>query len=254
MRQDVAGEMSKLTSLARAFMVVVLIAAGFLQFYVVNPQVTLASPAEYLTYPSFTGGTTGWTLSVTIYDSVTYQDTAGSIETHPATGRNKAATGTCTQTISASISSSDIVNLSLYWKKSIGVEMPPTLQILEVQIKKPSMGDWSTPVTIWSDTQIGDIDWTSVGPVNVSSYFDETGTYEYRYYMDTKTGNSANAETHIWVDNTSLDVTPPVVEKSVSQGITISDGATATLSNYRTVTQGIAISDGVTAAVARGRD
>lgn len=169
--------------------------------------------------PSFTGGITNWTLSTTTYDPAVFQDTAGSILTSPGTGRNNEVTGTATQTISTSINSTDTVNLSLYWRKSYVTEISTT-QRIEAQIEKPSEpGVWTT---IWSDTQIGDFAWTSVGPIDVSSYFDEIGTYGFRFYMNPRNGNNTAAETYLWVDNTHLDVTS-VAEPNITVNPTIYD-------------------------------
>ena len=174
----------------------------------VGSEVAYASPdTEYLLNPSFTGGTTDWTLSITEYDAGVYQDTAGSIKTITAVGRNKYATGTCSQTISTTIDSSDIVTLSLYWKK--GFTSGVKLQDLKAQIALPS--DPTTFIDIWSDTQTGNIDWTAVTELDVSSYFTETGTYQFRYYMKVENPNDPAAQVWAWIDNTHLDVTPAAV-------------------------------------------
>jgi len=83
------------------------------------------------------------------------------------------------------------------------------------------MADWSAPITIYSETAIyRDSGWVSVGPIDVSSYFDETGTYEIRFWMNPRNGNNKSAETHIYIDNTSLDVTSVAnVSVSVSDGV-----------------------------------
>jgi len=182
----------------------------------VPPQVKEVKAIEYLSNPSFTDGTTDWTLSIATYDSTTFQDTAGSIKTISDVGRNKTAKGTCDQTITTSIGSSDTVLLSLYWKK--GYTSSVDAQDLKAQIAKPS--DPATFIDIWSDVQTGNIDWTSVGPIDVSSYFDETGTYIFRYYMYMDNPNDANAQAWVWIDNTSFDVTATaIVSVSVSDGI-----------------------------------
>ena len=212
------------TKTSRKLLVFVIIIAWFLsgwpQVWNFPPEIRQVRAAEYLSNPSFTGGETDWTLSTAVYNGTTYQDTAGSIETTSGVGRNKSAIGTGTQTISTSINSSDTVNLSLYWQKT-WVAIASARQNLEVQIKKPSMGDWTTPTTIYSETTVYQgSGWTSVGPTNVSSYFDETGTYEIRFMMDVRNGNNGSAETHIWVDNAQLDVTGPAFSISL-----ITDGS-----------------------------
>jgi len=182
----------------------------------IPPEIRTVQAAEYLTNPSFTGSETGWTLSNSTYDGTTYQDSAGSITTATEVGRNKSIASTSTQTISTSINSSDAVNLSLYWQKT-WVDIASVTQTIEVQIKKPSMGDWLTPTTIYSDTTVYESSgWVSAGPTNVSAYFDETGTYEIRFSMDLRNDNSKLAETHVWIDNAHLDVTGPAFSISMT--------------------------------------
>lgn len=170
-------------------------------------EAAYASPAEYLLNPSFTGGDTDWTLDTTTYDAGVFQDTAGSIKTITDLGKNKTATGTCSQTIGTAINSTDTVKLSLWWKK--GYTSSVRAQDLAVQRALPSAP--TTFIDIWSDTQTGDIDWTAVTDLDVSSYFTETGTYQFRYYMKVWNPNDAAAQVWAWIDNTHLDVTPGVV-------------------------------------------
>ena len=168
--------------------------------------VVLASPAEYLLNPSFTGGITNWTLSTTTYDPSVFEDSAGSIKTETGVGKAQTATGTCNQTIATSINSTDIVKLSLYWQKG-HAGGTPARQDLKAQIALPSAPE--TWIDIWSDTQIVDTGWTAVTDVDVSEYFTETGTYQFRYYMDLVSGNPPTSQAWAWIDNTHLDVTPP---------------------------------------------
>ena len=172
----------------------------------VGEGVAYASPAEYLQNPSFTGGSTGWTLDTTTYDPDVFQDSPGSIKTITVVGRNKTVTGTCSQTIATDIGSSDTVKLSLWWKK--GYTSSVASQDLKAQIALPS--DPTTFIDIWSDTQTGDIDWTAVTEVDVSSYFTEPGTYQFCYYMYVANPNDPSAQVWAWIDNTHLDVTPAV--------------------------------------------
>jgi len=191
-------------------------------------EAAYASPAEYLLNPSFTGGTTSWTLGTTTYDSTVYQDTAGSIKTINAIGRNKTATGTCSQTIGTAINSTDTVKLSLYWKKGYtsGVEV----QDVKVEIALPS--DPTTFITIWIDTQMGNIDWTAVTDLDVSSYFTETGTYQFRYYMYVENPNKPDAQVWAWIDNTHLDVTPAAVPDITNLPTSRDFGLVAESSSY----------------------
>jgi len=171
-------------------------------------EVAYASPAEYLLNPSFTGGTTDWTLSTTTYDADVFEDTAGSIKTITEAKRNNAKTGTCSQTISTAIGSSDTVTLSLWYKKGYTVSV--VAQDLKAQIALPSDPDFITPIDIWFETTTGNIDWTAVTEVDVSAYFTETGTYQFRYYMYVENPNEIT-QVWAWIDNTHLDVTPGVV-------------------------------------------
>lgn len=213
--------------------------SGWPQIWNFPPEIQKVRATEYLSNSSFTGGATDWTLSVTTYDDTIYQDVAGSIETKPAVGRNKSATGTSTQTISTSISSTDTVNLSLYWQKT-WVSVASATQNLQVQIKKPSMSDWSTPTTIYSEATIYQSSgWISVDPTDVSSYFDETGTYEIRFQMDVKNGKNPSAETHIWVDNVQLDVTSAAVSISINTDGSVSFGTLALEAIEDTTSSGI---------------
>ena len=194
----------------------------------VGYEVAYASPGEYLLNPSFTGGTTNWTLSTTTYDATVYQDTAGSIKTITEVGRNKTATGTCSQTISTVINSTDTVLLSLYWKK--GYTSGVDVQDVKVEIALPS--DPTTFITIWIDTQMGNIDWTAVTDLDVSSYFTETGTYQFRYYIYVENPNDPAAQVWAWIDNTHLDVTPAAVPDISNLPTSKDFGSVAESSSY----------------------
>ena len=174
-----------------------------------------AQATNYLTNPSFTGGTTGWTLTTTVYDSTYYQDTAGSIKTATAVGKSQTATGSAQQTISTNIIGGSTVLLSLYWSKQC-VAANCALNTIQVDIAKPSAP--STWVTIWSDTSIPAFGsataWTGPSNLNVSSYFNETGQYQIRLYANLKSANNKNAQALVWFDNVNLDVTPPTFTQS----------------------------------------
>lgn len=182
-----------------------------------GPLKVIASPDEALTNGSFDSGTTGWTLDTTVYDDATYHGaSAGSIQTQTAVGRNKTATGTCTHNNSISTNSGDTIILSLYWKKEyVGAGMAE-IHTISVQIQTAG-GDWSSPTTIWTHTTAGTFDWT-LATSDVSSYFD-TGSYDFRYYMDLENPNKSDAQTTAWVDTTSLDITGAVVSVVVTDGV-----------------------------------
>ncbi|MBU2591931.1 hypothetical protein KKD61_00535 [Patescibacteria group bacterium] len=180
-----------------------------------------ASPAEALTNGSFTGGTTGWTLSVSTYDGTTYQVGPGSVTTVTAVGRNKVATGTATHDSAISTNATDIVTLSFYWKKNY-VAATPVTNTISVQIQT-SGSDWSAPTTLWTDTTTGATDWTYVSQ-DVSSNFG-TGNYDFRLYMDLKNPNNASAQTLAWFDTVSLDVVAaPVISVVITTDGTIAYG------------------------------
>lgn len=197
------------------------------------PKAVLAS--NYLTNPSFTSGATGWTLTTITYDSSYYQDSAGSVKTATAVGRNKATTGYAEQTIGTNINTTDIVELSLYWSKQC-VAVACAKNTINIDITKPSAPD--TWVTIWSDASTppaGDAtSWAGPSNLDISSSFDETGEYKIRVYADLKNVNDANAQSLAWFDNLNLDVTTVSVSVSVSDG-TVSYGITPTNTSKTTL-------------------
>lgn len=184
--------------------------SGWPQIWHFPPKIQEAQATNYLTNPSFTGGTTGWTLTTTVYDSTYYQDTAGSVKTATAVGRNTSGTGSAEQTISTSIESGSTVLLSHYWSKQC-VAVNCTKNTIQVDIAKPSAP--TTWVTVWSDTSIPAFGsataWTGPSNLDVSSNFNETGQYNIRLYADLTNGNSKTAQSLAWFDNLNLDVTPP---------------------------------------------
>lgn len=176
---------------------------GFIYFWSAH----FVFAAEYLANPSFTGGTTSWALTIATYDSAYYSDSAGSVLLQTDIGANKTATGSAEQTISSSISSTDTVSLSLQWSKQC-VSKDCLVNTIQIDIAKPSAP--STWVTIWSDTSIpafgNATSWTGPSGTDVSSYFDETGTYKIRAYADLANPSGANVQSLAWVDALALDV------------------------------------------------
>jgi hypothetical protein len=159
--------------------------------------------ANVLTNPSFTGGTTGWTLSSMTYDSTNYQDSAGSV--HAYAGRKASVTGTATHTSYTSINSYDTVNLSGYWMITIGGNGSATLYI-EVE-NQSNPGSWTT---IWNTTlQSTASSWTAIN-TDVSSNFG-TGSYRIRIRAQLDGGAAAGAGIDVWFDNMNLDVVTPTV-------------------------------------------
>lgn len=216
----------RIAFLLRKLFIFVLIFAWFLSGWPqiwqnppIPPEIYKAYAANYLTNSSFTGGTTGWTLSVSTYDSTYYQDTAGSLKTATAVGRNKTATGYAQQTISTNIEAGSTVKLSHYWSKQC-VAINCSTNTIQVDIAKPSAP--TTWVTIWSNTSIPAFGsataWTGPSNLVVSSYFNETGQYNFRVYADLKGGNDTSAQSLAWFDNLTLDVTSPIFSVSVTDG------------------------------------
>jgi len=159
--------------------------------------------SNVLTNPSFTGGTTGWTLSGTTYDSSTYQDSAGSINASSPVGRKKTGSGSVSQTISTQISSGSSVYLNLYWSKSC---ISTGCLINTIEVKRTISGDTQT---VWSNTSTSTQSWTQVSNTDISSYFTTTGTYTLEISFNLQSGNNSSAQALAWVDNINLDVTPP---------------------------------------------
>ncbi|XOA42852.1 MAG: IPT/TIG domain-containing protein [Candidatus Nealsonbacteria bacterium] len=201
------------------FLIVALISSFVAQiwYFSVNPQEARA--ANYLGNSSFTGGTTDWTLTITVYDSTRYQDTAGSVRTETAVGRNKTAAGFAEQTISTNIESGSGVELSLYWSKQC-VAIDCALNTVRADITKPS--DPVTWITIWSDASIPAFGeptaWTALSNYNVSSNFDETGQYKFRLYADLKNVKDEFAQSLAWFDAVIFDVTPPAATTIIANG------------------------------------
>jgi len=160
-----------------------------------------AYAANVLTNPSFTGGTTGWTLTNMTYDSVNYQDSAGSVYAHAA--RKASVLGTAVHDSYTSIASEDTVNLSGYWRITIGGNGSATLYVDIENQSNP--GTWTT---IWNTTlQSSASSWTAIN-TDVSSNFG-TGSYRIRLRAQLDGGAAAGAGIDVWFDNMNLDVTPP---------------------------------------------
>jgi hypothetical protein len=214
------------------------------------PRMQNIFAADYLTNASFTGGTTGWTLSAFVYDSAYYQDSAGSVNLVTPVGKNKAATGFASQTIGTNINSTDTVLLSHYWSKQC-VAINCFRNNISVEIAKPSAP--TTWVAIWTDISIptfgGATAWAGPSGLDVSSFFDETGQYNIRLYVDVRSGNDGSGQALAWFDNVILDVTAnnssPAL--SISQPDGVSD--TVTMGNSYNITYTLADADDtVTAA------
>ena len=157
-----------------------------------------------LTNPSFTGGTTGWSLTNMSYDSTTYQDSAGSVT---ATAARKVTTsGTTVHTSYTSINSYDIVTLSGYWMFTTAGNGNGDLYI-EIE-EQSSSGTWTQ---IWaSGNQTASTTWTAISSVDVSSYF-STGSYRIRLRAELYGGAAVSSDANAWFDNMNLDVVTPTI-------------------------------------------
>ena len=166
--------------------------------------------ANVLTNPSFTGGITGWTTSgVTTYDSVNYQDSAGSLHFENVTGRNSQGSGDAYQTISSiTVETGTTVSLSFYWAKQ-SVSTTGRSNVITVDIAQGG-GAYQT---VWTDSSVpaggAMTAWTAVSNLDVSSYFTTTGSYNLRMTFSGQNGNDPNAQANAWFDNLNLDVVQP---------------------------------------------
>ncbi|MBN1383325.1 MAG: hypothetical protein JW983_00390, partial [Elusimicrobia bacterium] len=114
------------------------------------------------------------------------------------------------------ISSADTVKLGLWWRKLSGVSAANDKADIYVTIKKP---DEST-TDIWSDTSLpagaGTPIYGNVSNLDVSSYFDQNGTYEIRLRADVTTGNGTGAYIEINWDDVVLDVGDEVAPSAIT--------------------------------------
>jgi hypothetical protein len=197
------------------------------QDFIFPPKIDQVDAANYLTNPSFTGGTTNWTLTTTTYDSTYYQDSAGSVKTATSIGRKQTATGTAVQAIGTNIETGSTVALSIYWSKQC-VAATCLANTIQVDIAKPSAP--TTWITVWTDTTTpaagSATSWTGPTGLDISSNFTETGTYSIRLYTNLQSANNAAGQALAWFDNANLDVTPPAATTTLS---TSTDPAAATV-------------------------
>jgi len=183
--------------------------------------VAKANPAEYLNNPTFTGDITGWTVAYDVqgtgsiaYDGTYYHGgTAGSLKGVTGVGKVSVMQGYAWQTIGTEINSDDVVKLSFQWSKRSIISISAGINTLKAEITKPLTPDiWEE---IWRCDELlppvdGATTWTGPSELDVSSYFDETGTYKFRWYFDLKSGNKNGAQALAWFDTASLDVSAGV--------------------------------------------
>jgi len=243
-----AGKIRKLTSLAIAFTVVCLIAAGLPQFHVVTPLVVLASPDEVTVVPNTKHGNdnTGDSLSgVTGDDATENPDTTSSVDT----GDNiyTADKGKSMQFDTFDVSSipdGSIINavvLHLQYGALNGYTGTNPVNydngggLTTTGITPTDRTGWSADLAF--DLYAAGVD-TKSEIQNVDIEFDNN---------DPKSPSAVHFD-YVWI---TVDYT---LSRSVNQGITISDGVTTTVVAGRDASQGITVSDGVTAAFVAGRD
>lgn len=146
-----------------------------------------------LTNPSFTGGSTGWTLSSTTYSSTTYQDSAGSVQVYAT--RKTTDNGYATQTGTFTNTTGNIVTLSGYWMTTQVGNRSYNEFYIEIE-NQANIGTWTQ---IWASGRIStSTSWTHINNVDVSSYFGN-GTYKLRLYMKGYGGTAAGNEAYGWI-------------------------------------------------------
>jgi hypothetical protein len=189
----------KLTLKRILFTILTILFTLFLYSFIPTP---LVHATNVLTNPSFTGGTTGWTLSSSTYSSTTYQDSAGSV--HGFAGRKTSTTAIITQNSYFSNSSINTVYLSGWHTVTIGGNGDATLYIEREEQSTP--GTW---VELWNSGSITvAYTWTQINNLNVSTSFG-TGSYRIRIRMELNGGASVGAGIDAYFDNLNLDVIPP---------------------------------------------
>lgn len=202
-------EKDKLIIFLKRFLFVILLSIFTFFFFFKIPSFDILA-TNVLTNPSFTGGSTNWTLTGGVtYDSAVYQDSAGSLR-GSANGRKTTTTGNATQSISTTITGGSLVYLNLYWaKQCVNVNCDRNQIYIQISYNGGTYSD------VWSDTSKpaagARTAWTSVSNQDISSYFTSTGSYSIRFYSNMRTGNNASAAAYGWIDNLNLDVTPPTV-------------------------------------------
>jgi hypothetical protein len=175
--------------------------------------------ANVLTNPSFTGGTTGWTLSGATYSSTTYQDSAGSV--HGYAARKASTTSIATQSSYFSNLAGNIITLSAWHTITIGGNGNSIIYIEREEQSSP--GTW---VELWnSGTIYGAYGWTQLSNLDVSSSFG-TGSYRIRIRMELNGGASAGSGINAYVDNLNLDVIPQniIVGSTGTQVLQVQEG------------------------------
>lgn len=171
----------------------------------------LSASTDVITNGSFTSDTSSWSFTVVAgsptgsWDSNGYAN-GGCAKISSEVGKRADGEGYWEQTISTTIETGSTVELSYAWKKGYAAKNPQQ-QDIYITIVKPN----ATTVDI--DSQLGAPEaydtWYTVSNKDVSTTFDEDGTYKIRLRYDYRTGPNASAQVFAWFDEVELIVTPP---------------------------------------------
>jgi parallel beta-helix repeat protein len=197
---------------------------------------------DAITNGSFVSNTNNWAFSIVSgsptgsWDSAGYAN-GGCAKISSEVGRSKVGQGYWGQAISTTVYTGSTVKLSYAWKKGYA-RVAPSQQNIYITIVKPDAS------TVDIDSQLGSPGaydtWYTVSEKDVSSFFDQTGTYQIRLRYDYKTGSNSSAQAIVWFDEVKLTVavsTKPTIELSpTSLAFNAVQGGTNPLPQTVTVT------------------
>ena len=197
-----------------------------------------SATGENLDNPSFTGGSTSWTLSGATYSSGTYQDSAGSMQSY-APRRGASTAYTATQDGYDAYTSSDTVTFSCYYQRD---DNGGTGTIYAEIAEQSTPTSWTVIWTITADATDGSF--VSTGDVDVSSSFG-TGNYRLRFRAQLEGGTPVNADIYVWIDNAHLTGSAggSAYEKDLTETVTASDVKTTEASYDRVYTESVSSVD-----------
>jgi len=185
-----------------------------------------------VTNGTFNVDNSSWTFSASSGSPTGYWDSSGyanggCMEIVAENGSDYSGVGIWEQEISTTIEASSTVLLSYAWKKGYaGVE--PDTQNFSISVMKPS------GATVDIDSQSGPPDqydtWYTVENKDVSSFFDESGTYTIEFSFFYINGSDPTAADNVSLDELVLDVIGSKYRANVQHNITgIGAGAAYTL-------------------------
>lgn len=178
----------------------------FFSFFFISTNIF---SADVITNGSFdTDITTGWTNSssgagISYWDDIIFGNASGSASGITDTNRNRQFTFELSQSV-GNINSNDNVFLSFYWYKWSETVQASTNTMI-IRIIKPA-GD---STDIWTESTLPGANSSASGTItaqNVSSFFDQNGTYTIRLIGDIASGNDKNAFAKCNFDDVVLDV------------------------------------------------